>query len=69
MKRERERKHKDVAELCVESSEPSSVPRVRLEAIIRCIAKAVGSSSENFIDNEGTLSFGLELVLLLLWWA
>ena len=54
-------------DLGVESSESGSVPWVRLQAIVRCIAKAIGSSSENFIYNEGTLPFGLELVLFLLW--
>ena len=33
----------------------------------RSAAKAIGSSSENFIYNEDTLPFGLELVLFLLW--
>ena len=46
-----------------------SIPWIWLEAIIRCITKAVGSSCENFIDNEGTLPFWFELVLFLLWEA
>ena len=53
------------AELCVESSEPSSIPWVRLKAIIRCITKAIGSSSKDFIYDEGLLPFGFELVFFL----
>ena len=40
-----------------------------LEAIIRCITKAIGSSCENFIYDEGALPFWFELILLLLWEA
>ena len=50
----------------VESSESSGVPWVRLQMIIRTGAKAIGSSLENFIYDEGTLPFGLVLVLFLL---
>ena len=51
------------AELCVKSSEPGGVPWVRLKAIILRITKAIGSSSKDFIDNEGALPFGFELTL------
>ena len=54
------------AELCVKSSEPGSVPWVRLKMIILCIAKAIGSSSKDFINYEGALPFGFELILFLL---
>ena len=52
--------------LGIESSESGHVPWVRLEFVIRCIAQTVRSSSENFINDEGTLPLGLELVLFLL---
>ena len=52
--------------LGVESSESGRVPWVRLESVIGCITQAVRSSSENFINNEGTLPLRFELVLLLL---
>ena len=53
--------------LGVESPESGSVPWVRLESIIRCITQMVHSSGEKFINDEGTLPLGLELVLFLLW--
>ena len=53
------------AKLRVESSESGSVPWVRLKAIIRCIVKAIGSSSKHFIYDEGALPFRFELVLFL----
>ena len=53
-------------ELCVKSPESGSVPWVRLKAIILRIAKAIGSSSKDFIDDEGALPFGFELILFLL---
>ena len=53
------------AEPCIESSEPGIVPWVRLKAIIRCVSKAIGSSSKYFIYDEGALPFGFELVLFL----
>ena len=52
--------------LGIESSESGRVPWVRLESVIGCITQAVRSSSENLINNEGTLPFGLEFVLFLL---
>ena len=58
-------KHKE-AELCIKSSEPGGVPWVQLEAIILCIAKAIGSSSKYFIYYEGALPFRFELILFLL---
>ena len=54
------------ANLGVESSEQGSVPWVWFQTIIQSVAKAIGSTSENFIYNKGTLPFGLELVLFLL---
>ena len=51
--------------LGVESSESGRVPWVRLESVVRCIAQTVRSSGENFINDEGTLPLGFELVLLL----
>ena len=51
------------------SSESGRVPGVRLESVIRCTAHMVRSSGENFINDEGTLPLGFELVLLLLWEA
>ena len=77
-KRRRERKEENIIEeaevrrrtlssvLGVESSESGRVPWVRLESIIRCIAQTVRSSGEDFINDEGTLPLGLELVLTLL---
>ena len=77
-KRRRERKEENIIEevemrgrtlssaLGVESSESGRVPWVRLESVIRCVAQTVRSSSENFINDEGTLPLGFELVLLLL---
>ena len=61
----RTRKKGICADLGVESSEPCSIPWVWLQAIARSIVKTICSSSENFIYNEGTLPFGLELVLFL----
>ena len=57
------------AELCVESSELGSVPWVQLKAIIRCIAKVIGSSTKDFIYDEGVLPFRFELALFLFWAA
>ena len=54
------------AELCVKSSESGGVPWVRLKAIILGVAKAIGSSSKDFIYYEGGLPFRFELVLFLL---
>ena len=54
------------SELGVESLESGRVPWVRLESVIGCIAQTVRSSGENFINDEGTLPLGFELVLLLL---
>ena len=68
-KKETRKNTKDAAELSVESSEPSSIPWIPLKAIIRCITKAIGSSCENFIYNEGALPFWFEHILLLLWEA
>ena len=77
-KRGRERKKENIIEeaevrrrtlgsaLGVESSESSRVPWVRLESVIRCIAQTVHSSIENFINDEGTLPLGFELVLVFL---
>ena len=63
-------KEEEIAtELSIESSKPGSVPRVRLKAVVLRILKAIGSSSEYFVDNEGPLPFWFELVLLLLWEA
>ena len=53
--------------LGVESPESGRAPWVRLESVIGCITPALRSSGENFINNEGTLPLGFELVLLLLW--
>ena len=55
--------------LGVESPESGRVPWVWLESVIGCITQAVRSSSENFINNEGTLPLRFELVLLLLRYA
>ena len=52
--------------LGVESPESGRVPWVWLEFVIRCTAQMVRSSGEDFIDDEGTLPLGFELVLLLL---
>ena len=52
--------------LGVESSDSGRVPWVRLESVITCVAQMVCSSGENFINDEGTLPLGFELVLLLL---
>ena len=52
--------------LGIESSESGRVPWVRLESVVRGVAQTVRSSSENFINDEGTLPLGLELVLFLL---
>ena len=77
-KRGRERKKENIIEeaelrrqtlssaLGVESSESGRVPWVRLESVIRCTVQTVRSSGENFINDEGTLPLGLELVLVLL---
>ena len=54
------------AELCVKSSEPDGVPWFWLKAIILRIAKVIGSSSKDFIDSEGALPFGFELIIFLL---
>ena len=76
-KRGRERKKENIIEeaevrrrtlrsaLGVESLESGRVPWVRLESVIRCIVQTVRSSGENFINDEGTLPLGFELVLLL----
>ena len=53
--------------LGVEFSESCGIPRVRLEAIVRCITQAVRSSNEHLIYDEGTLSLGLEFFLFLFW--
>ena len=53
--------------LGVEPSESGRVPWVWLESIVRCIPQTVRSTGENFVNNEGTFPFGLELVLFLLW--
>ena len=77
-KKGRERKKENIIEapevrrrtlssaLGVESPESGRVPWVWLESVIRCIAHTVCSFGENFINDEGTLPLGLELVLLLL---
>ena len=52
--------------LGIESSETGCIPWVRLESVIRCVSQAVRSFGENFINDEGTLPLGLELVLFLL---
>ena len=54
------------AELCVKSSEPGGIPWVRLKATILYIAKVIGSSSKDFICNEGPLSFRFEPIPFLL---
>ena len=54
------------AELCVKASELGGIPCVRLKAIILGIAKAIGSSSKDFIYYEGALPFRFELILFLL---
>ena len=72
IKKERRKKEpsqkikKDATELSVELSEPSSVPWIRLKEIIRCMTKAIGSSCENFINNEGALPSWFELIPFLL---
>ena len=52
--------------LGVESLESGRVPWVWLESVIGCITRAVRSSGEDFINDEGTLPLRFELVLLLL---
>ena len=49
--------------LGIESSESGRVP---WESVVRCTVQTVRFSSEKFIDDEGTLPLGFELVLLLL---
>ena len=51
--------------LGIESSEAGCVPWVRLESVIRCISQTVRSTSQDLVDYEGTLPFGLEFVLFL----
>ena len=53
--------------LGVESLESGRVPWVRLKSIVWCITQMVHTSSENFVNDEGALPLGLELVLFLLW--
>ena len=53
------------AVLGVKSPESGRVPWVRLESVVRGVAQTVRSSGENLINDEGTLPFGLELVLFL----
>ena len=53
--------------LGVESSEPSDIPWVWFQKIILSVVEVIGSPNENFIYDERTLPFGLELVLFLLW--
>ena len=52
--------------LGVEFPESGRVPWVRLESVIRGVAQMVCPSGENFINDEGTLPLGFELVLLIL---
>ena len=54
------------AELCIKSLELGGIPWVRLKAIILCIVKVLSSSSKDFINYEGALPFGFELILFLL---
>ena len=51
--------------LGIESSESGCVPWVWLESVVRRVSQTVCSAGQDLIDNEGTLPFGLELVLFL----
>ena len=50
-------------------SQPSCIPWVWFEAIVRRVAEAVRPAREYLVDYEGTLPFGRQLMLLLLWEA
>ena len=62
---DRERRQTQSPALGIESSETGGVPRVRLESVIRRISQAVRPTSQDLVDYEGTLPFGLEFVLFL----
>ena len=55
--------------LGVKSSETGRVPWVWLESVIRCVSQTVHSAGQDLVNDEGTLSFGLEFVLFLVWQA
>ena len=51
--------------LGIESSEAGCVPWVWLESVIRCTSRAVRTTSQDLVDDEGTFPLGLEFVLFL----
>ena len=55
--------------LGIKSSEAGCVPWVRFESVVRCISQTVRSTCQDLVDYEGTLPFGLEFVLFLVWQA
>ena len=52
--------------LSVEAPKTSCVPWVWFKAVVGWTPKTIGTSREYFVDDERTLPFGLEFMLLLL---